>query len=138
MARARRVRVQRGAHGIDVGARGDALEQVRPHGGELAHEARRQDREAHDLDEADVFLLDVVVLGVRVEDAERVLVARDVAAQREVGLVALAAHGSALVHAAHDGRHGVVARAVLVEGDHAHGLVGPGAPRVDDVHGGRE
>ena len=115
-----------------------AGKQVPGHGVELRHQARRQDGQAHDLDEADVLLLDVVVLGVRVEYAQRVLVGGDVAAKCEVGLVELAARVALLVHPAHDGRHGVVARAVRLAGDYAHACVRPGAPHVDDVGGGAE
>ena len=54
---------------------------------ELVFEARRQNRQPHDLDQADVFFFDMVVLNVRVENPERVLLAGAVVAQREVCLL---------------------------------------------------
>ena len=60
-------------------------QQVLADSAELGNQARRQNRQAHDLDQADVLLLNVVILGMRVEHAQRMLVGRDVAAKRQVG-----------------------------------------------------
>ena len=74
-----------------------------------------------------------MVLGMRVENAQRMLVGRDVAAKRQVGLVNLAAGVAAGVDAADDGRHGVVRYAVGRVRDNAHRLVGPLAPGEDNL-----
>lgn len=65
---------------------------------------------------------------MRVEHAQRMLIGRDVAAKRQVGLVNLAAGISARVDAADDGRHGVVRHAVGRVCDDANRLIGPLAP----------
>ena len=100
---------------------------------ELGNQARRQNGQTHNLDQADVLLLDMVILGMRVEYAQRVLVGRDIAAKRQVGLVDFAAGVAAGVYAANDGRHGVVRHAIGCVRDDAHGLVGPLAPGEDDL-----
>ena len=66
------------------------------------------------------------------------LVGRDIAAKRQVGLVDFAAGISARVHAADDGRHGVVRHAIGCVRDNAHGLVGPLAPSEDNLLGSVE
>ena len=75
---------------------------------------------------------------MRVEHAQRMLLGRDVAAKCQVGLVDLAPGVAAGVHAADDGRHGIVGHAVGRVRDDAHGLVGPLAPGEDDLLGGVE
>ncbi len=50
------------------------------HSLQLAFQARRQNREPHHLDEPDVFPLDMMPLLMRMEDAQRVCLAGDVAA----------------------------------------------------------
>ena len=50
-------------------------------------EPRRQHRKAHDFDQADVFLFDVMKLGMRVEDSERVFFRRDIVPQDQIELV---------------------------------------------------
>ncbi len=75
---------------------------------------------------------------MRVEYAQRMLVGRDVAAKRQVGLVDFAAGVAAGVDAANDGRHGVVRYAVGCVRDDAHGLIGPLAPGKDNLLGGVE
>ena len=67
-----------------------------------AAHARRQNRQTHYLDEADVFLLDMVKLFVRMEDSKRMLIACNVATQRQVELVAS-------IFYARNRRNGVVA-----------------------------
>ena len=75
---------------------------------------------------------------MRVEYAQRMLVGRDVAAKRQVGLVDFAAGIAAGVDAADDGRHGVVRHAVGCVRDDAHRLIGPLAPGEDNLLGGVE
>ena len=87
-----------------------------------------EDGQTHDLDQADVFLFNVVVFPVRVEDAVGVLLARAVVAQGQVKDVAL---GLVVVQ---DRRHGVVGRAVGL-GQNADALVGVAAPGGQDVVG---
>ena len=53
----------------------------------LWHKARRKYSKAHNLDEADILFLDVVILGMRMEDAKRMLFAGNVAAQCKKDLV---------------------------------------------------
>ena len=105
---------------------------------ELGNQARRQNSQAHDLDQADVLLLNVVILGMRVKHAQRMLVGRDVAAKRQVGLVDFAAGIAAGVDAADDGRHGVVRHAIGCVRDDAHRFIGPLAPGEDNLLGGIE
>ena len=50
--------------GIDLGC-----QQMLTDSAKLGNQARRQNGQAHDLDQADVLLLNVVVLGMRVENA---------------------------------------------------------------------
>ena len=94
----------------------------------LILQAGWQDSQTHDLDQADVFLFNVVVFPVRVEDAVGVLLARAVVAQGQVKDVAL---GLVVVQ---DRRHGVVGRAVGL-GQDADALVGVAAPGGQDVVG---
>ena len=75
---------------------------------------------------------------MRVEHAQRMLVGRDVAAKRQVGLVDFAAGISARVDAADDGRHGVVRHAIGCVRDDAHRLIGPLAPGEDNLLGSVE
>ena len=75
---------------------------------------------------------------MRMEYAQRMLVGRDVAAKRQVGLVDFAAGVAAGVHAANDGRHGVVGHAVGRVCDDANRLIGPLAPGKDNLLGGVE
>ena len=55
----------------------------------LILQAGGQDSQTHDLDQADVFLFNVVIFPVRVEDTVGVLLARAVVAQGQVKDVAL-------------------------------------------------
>ena len=105
---------------------------------ELGNQARRQNGQAHDLDQADVLLFNMVILGMRVEYAQRMLVGRDVAAKRQVGLVDLAAGIAAGVDAADDGRNGVVRHAVGCVRDDANRFIGPLAPGEDNLLGSVE
>ena len=99
-----------------------AAEQPLGHGGQLRLEPRGQHRQAHDLYEADVLLLDVVQLRVRVVDAQGVLLRRDVVAQDEVQLVVR-------TPAAGDRRYRVVRLALRLRED--EGLfVRPAAPEL--------
>ena len=75
---------------------------------------------------------------MRVEYAQRMLVSRDVAAKRQVGLVDFAAGIAAGVDAADDGRHGVVRHAIGCVRDDANRLIGPLAPGKDNLLGGVE
>ena len=75
---------------------------------------------------------------MRVENAQRMLVGRDVAAKRQVGLVDLAASIAAGVDTADDGRHGVVRNAVGCARDDANRLIGPFAPSEDNLLGSVE
>ena len=102
-----------------------AREQVVDHSAELGLESWRENGHAHDLDEADVLLLDMPEPLVRVEDAERVLRRGDVASEREIE------HERVAVMVA-DRRHRVVAHAVRL-GEDAHRGVGPTPPRVEHV-----
>ena len=102
-----------------------ALEPLRLELRHLALETRGQHSEAHDLDEADVLLLDVMHLGMRMEDAERILVRRAVVAQHEVELVAATL-------AARDRRDRIVRRAVRLRED-VDGRVAVRAPEVEDL-----
>ena len=113
-------------------------QQVLADSAELGNQARRKNGQAHNLDQADVLLLNVVILGMRVENAQRMLVGRDVAAKRQVGLVDLAAGIAAGIDAADDGRHGVVGHAVGCVRDNAHRLIGPLAPGEDNLLGSVE
>ena len=56
---------------------------------ELRHKAGRKYGKSHNLDEADIFFFDVVILGMRMEDAKRMLFAGNVAAQCKKDLVSL-------------------------------------------------
>ena len=105
---------------------------------ELGNQARRKNSQAHNLDQADVLLLNMVILGMRLENAQRMLVGRDIAAKRQVGLVDFAAGISAGVDAADDGRHGVVRHAIGCVRDDAHRLIGPLAPGEDNFLGSIE
>ena len=75
---------------------------------------------------------------MRVENAQRMLVGRDVAAKRQVGLVDFAAGVAAGVYAANDGRHGVVRHAIGCVRDDANRLIAPLAPGEDNLLGGIE
>ena len=75
---------------------------------------------------------------MRVEYAQRMLVGRDVAAKRQVGLVDLAAGIAAGIDAVDDGRHGVVGHAVGRVCDDAYRLIGPFAPCQDNLLGSVE
>ena len=88
--------------------------------GHFGLEAAGQDGQAHDLDQADVLLLDVVELGVGVEDAQRMLGGGDVVAQHQVELVLAVPHPG-------DGGDGVVGLAVGLGKDKA-ALVRVAAP----------
>ena len=136
MAAAKVVALER--TGKVVAGIGFGCQQVLADSAELGNQARRQNGQAHDLDQADVLLLNVVILGMRVENAQRMLVGRDIAAKRQVGLVNLAAGVAAGVDAADDGRHGVVRYAVGRVRDNAHRLVGPLAPGEDNLLGSVE
>ena len=58
--------------------------------GELLLQARRQNGQAHDLDQADVLLLDVLHIRVRVVDAVGELLGGLIVAQHQVELVFVA------------------------------------------------
>ena len=66
------------------------------------------------------------------------LVGRDVAAKRQVGLVDFAAGISARVDAADDRRYGVVRHVIGCVRDNAHRLIGPLAPGEDNLLGSVE
>ena len=117
--------------GIDLGC-----QQMLANGAKLGNQARRKNGQAHDLDQANVLLFNVVILGMRVEYAQRMLIGRDVAAKRQISLVDIATGIAAGIDAADDGRHGVVRHAVGRVRDDAHGLVGPLAPGKDNLFGG--
>ena len=87
----------------------------------LSVQPGRQDGEAHDLDQADVLLLDVVQRLVRMVQAQRMLRRGEVIAQDEVKL-------KRIFPAAGDGRDGVVRNAVRFDEDHG-GFVRIAAPR---------
>ena len=57
-------------------------QQVLTDSAELGNQAWRQNGQTHNLDQADVLLLDVVILGMRVEYAQRMIAGRDIAAKR--------------------------------------------------------
>ena len=54
---------------------------------EFLCKARRKNGQTHGFNKADVFLFDVMVLGVRVKYTQRMLVGGDVATQYEIGLI---------------------------------------------------
>ena len=92
---------------------------------ELWHKARRKYGKAHNLDEADILFLDVVILGMWMEDAKRMFFAGNVAAQCKKDLV------GAIFQLANNRGNRVVRLAIslCVNRD---GLVGIGAPCSDD------
>ena len=90
----------------------------------LSVQPGRQNGEAHDLDQADVLLLDVVQRLVRMVQAQRMLRRGEVIAQDEVKL-------KRIFPAAGDGRDGVVRNAVRFGEDHG-GFVRIAAPRGKD------
>ena len=57
----------------------------------LRFETRGQDRQPQHFDQADVLLLDVMHLGVRVKEPERMLCRRPIVAEHEIELKVLAA-----------------------------------------------
>ena len=109
--------------GAQVRAGDDFLRQV----GELPFQAAGQHGKAHDLDEADVFLLDMVLVRVGVEDSQGVLLGGDVAAQHQVQLVEVPP-------AAGNGGDGVVGLAVG-ECENGAAFVGIVPPGVQDFLG---
>ena len=94
---------------------------------QLLLQAAGQHRQTHDLDEADVFLFDVVELGVGVVDAQRVFRRGDVVAEHEVQLESAVPHPG-------DGGDGVVRLTVGLSVDEA-GFVGVVAPCGQDLVG---
>ena len=97
------------------------------HGGQLLLQPGRQHGQAHDLDEADVLLLDVVELGMGVVDAQGVLGGGDVVAEHQVQLVVAAP-------AAGDGGDGVVGLPIRLS-ENEGGLVGIAPPGAQDLVG---
>ena len=91
----------------------------------LGKEPGRQNGQAHHFDEADVLLLDVVVLGVGVEQPQRVLLGGAVVAQHQVQLVVLPPPPG-------DGGDGVVGGVPGV-GQDAGALVGVPPPALQDL-----
>ena len=83
--------------------------------GQLGHfllQAAGQNGQTHDLDEADIFLFDMVQFCVRVEHAQRVLLGGDVIAQHQIQLIFAVPHPG-------DGGDGVVRLAVGLGKDEA-------------------
>ena len=78
-----------------------------------------QDEQAHRLNEADVFFFDVMILRVRMEDPQGVLLRGEVVAQQDVG-------GIALIRLSDHGGDGVVAG--IGTGDDAQSLIAVIAP----------
>ena len=74
-----------------VGAQVAAVRQLFRHRRQLRLQAGGQYGQAHDLDQADILLLDVVQLGMRVIEPQRMLLGGEVVAQHQVQLIALAA-----------------------------------------------
>ena len=70
--------------------------------GQFILQAGGQNRQTHDLNQADVLFLDMMELAVGMEDAERVFCGGDVVAQNQIQLVILA-------FAASDGRDCIMA-----------------------------
>ena len=103
---------------------GLGCQQVLADSAELGNQARRQNGQAHDLDQADVLLLDVVQRLVRMVQAQRMLRRGEVIAQDEVKL-------KRIFPAAGDGRDGVVRNAVRFGEDHGS-FVRIAAPRGKD------
>ena len=62
------------------------------HNGDLLLETCGENGKSHDLDQADVFFLDVMYVGMWVINAERMLLGRDVVAEHEIKLEFAVAH----------------------------------------------
>ena len=92
---------------------------------ELWHKARWKYGKSHDLDEADILFLDVMILGMWMEDAKRMLFAGNIAAQRKKDLVSL------IFKLADNRGNRVVGLAVSFRIDR-DGFVGIAAPCGDD------
>ena len=92
--------------------------------GHLAVQAGRKHRKAHDLDQADVLLLDVVQLRMGMIYAERMLLGGDVVAEHQIQLVIIAALSG-------DGGDGVVRLAVRLRIDEGR-LIRVAAPFFQD------
>ena len=107
--------------------------QVRPghqgvgHGGQLVLQPGGQHCKAHDLDQADILLLDMVEFGVGVVQAQRVLLGGQVIAQHQIQFKLPVPHPG-------DGGDGVVGDAVGLGQDHRR-LVGVAPPGDQDPVG---
>ena len=88
---------------------------------ELWHKSRWKYGKAHNLNEADIFFFDVVILGMRMEDAKRMLFAGNVAAQCKKNLVGI------IFKLADNGGNRVVRLAIslCVNRDRLVGIVAP-------------
>ena len=92
---------------------------------QLLLQAAGQHCQTHDLDKADVLLLDVVLVRMGVEHTQRMLRSTDVAPQHQIQLIVLPP-------ATGDGGDGVV-RLPIREGNHSHALVGVAAPAGENL-----
>ena len=87
---------------------------------QLRRQTRRQNGKSHDLNQADVFLFDVVQAWVGVIESERSVLGGEVVSEHQIALKRAVAHPR-------NRRDGVVRRAVG-EGKHRRRFVGVGAP----------
>ena len=90
----------------------------------LVQQPRRQDGKAHHLDQADVFLLNMMELLVRVEDAQRILLCGPVVPERQIQLKHAVPHTC-------DRRDGVVGGSVRLR-QHLRLRIAVAAPRGQD------
>ena len=61
----------------------DRLRQI----GKLLFQSGREHRQTHDLDQTDIFFLDVMQLRVRMVNTKRILIRRDVIAEHQIQLI---------------------------------------------------
>ena len=98
---------------------------------ELWHKARRKHSKSHNLDETNVLFLNVMVLGMWMEDAKRMLVTGNVAAQRKEDLIGI------IFKLANNRGNCIVRLAISLREDRDR-LVGIATPCSDDILRGLE
>ena len=72
--------------GTDIASGKDRLRQI----GKLLFQSGREHRQTHDLDQTDIFFLDVMQLRVRMVNTKRIFIRRDVIAEHQIQLVEIA------------------------------------------------
>ena len=60
--------------------------------GHFIIESGRKNRKSHNFDESDIFFLDMMILAVRMVNAQRMLIGGDVVSQHQIQFVLAAAH----------------------------------------------